>query len=270
MFDIIKFNPWMDDKSLIDIDEIQRVNKKCFEKTQYRVSSLDLARQVHDFDDFVKVHQETRKPYFVYDTETFYKFHPNFDAVFHRETYLKDEDISDVDMMALYHTLGVRAGRKETYKKKIVFYLPEYNDKCLATLSMYNMARAITNVSDKFYTEIINLENNTIDNPVYNRYAMLVDDDCVVVYPFYVTGNPLGLEKVVRWNFDEPSSTEKLTYGFDQLNLAYIKDFPYEKYEKLRALGGTNREIIQLLETGYETIDSFLNDLELTFVKLEG
>ena len=162
--------------------------------------SLTLERFTHDFETFSQRFNSTIKPYIIHDEKSFYEFHPNFDAAFYRETYFKNVEISDIDMMAFYHTKGRNQGHKPNSKKRILFFTCEFNEHIGGSVCTYHMVETINRISDTFCAELIVTENTRYKNSICNRYANdIYDKDSIAVYPQSVTGNPLGLKRVVRW-----------------------------------------------------------------------
>jgi len=183
-----------------NMDSVLLINQKYFERIDLgEHTSALIIKHVRNFHMFKEIYERTKKPYFIYDKESFYKYYTNFDLEFYKKKYFSDSNMSDLDIMAFYHTRGVHIGHKPNRKQRILFYIAEYNEHCGGIVAIFNIADTINKISDKFYAEIVNTENNRTPNPICNSYACTFDNESIVVYPEVVTGNPLGLDKVVRW-----------------------------------------------------------------------
>lgn len=85
-------------------------------------------------------------------------------------------------------------------KKKIKFriFTPEFNTNCGGITVLYVLARELNILG--FESKIITFSGSCPINIIYNNYTNKDDvNDCIIIYPEIVRGNPLKVKKIIRW-----------------------------------------------------------------------
>jgi hypothetical protein len=57
--------------------------------------------------------------------------------------------MSNLEIMFYYANEGVNLGHKPNRKRRILFFIPEYDDKCGGIVAVFNLARIINEISNK-------------------------------------------------------------------------------------------------------------------------
>ena len=218
------------------------MNDQYFKEVMSLEHAAMALRSIRKPEDFWYMYNNTCPKYTIYNEESFMKYFINFDISFYKKTYLEDDQtMSDWDVMLHYKNIGILNKYKINKKRRILFVVSSFDRLGGGIMAIFNIAKIINEMSDLFYTEILPVTNNRIQNNIYNNYANTLDDeDTIVVYPCVMHGNPLGLKCVVRWilldlgiempyNHHETFGKDDLVYEWNEncrfgkvLRLAYI------------------------------------------------
>jgi len=160
-------------------------------------------RSIDVYEKLVKHLKHYEKKYYVYNKESFYKYYYDFDYEYYKNKYFKNDDtMSEKDILFYYHLKGKYQKHSTNNKINIVIYTPPYTNICGGIIVMHYFCKLINEkYNDRFCAKLFMHNNLKYKNPFCNHFARLdeINDNCIVIYPEIVSGNPLNAKNVVRW-----------------------------------------------------------------------
>lgn len=136
-------------------------------------------------------------------------------------------------------------------KQKFVIYTPSFDENSGGVIALHKLCDALNYLGEKAYitnyyfirfnikkpfrciyyflryikNKGFNFKTNTLFNtPIIKHFD--VDDQCIVIYPEIVSGNPLKAKNVIRWFLHMPGfHTGTISYGKNELYFFYQEIF---------------------------------------------
>lgn len=117
--------------------------------------------------------------------------------------------------------------------KNFIIYTYPFNINIGGVKVLHKLCDLLNKVGQKAYLYPVKypaqIENIFILNTEYNTPIITQEiknnlDDCIVIYPEIIKGNPLNAKNVVRWILNNPSAYEN-TYGKNDIIFYYSKLF---------------------------------------------
>ncbi len=186
------------------IDDNLNIIENDFVKTKHGLLNFHKwFREIGNIFDLKMYRKQYEKQYIVYDKKSFYRLYNDFDFIYYKNRYFKDNiALSEDDIILYYHYIGKFQKHIINNKIKIIMYSPPYNILCGGITMMHNLVQKINEQPNSlFYAKLFMHNYLRYDNPFCNDFATIdeITDDTIVIYPEIVTGNPLNAKKVVRW-----------------------------------------------------------------------
>ena len=118
-------------------------------------------------------------------------------------------------------------------KLRYIIYSLNYSDDCGGCICLHKLCHELNMLGEEAYVFPAENVDNFITNKKYKTpiFKGDIEQDCVVVYPEIISGNPLKAKNVVRWLLNTPGKfTGVVNYGsFDEeLFFYYAKNFAGE------------------------------------------
>ena len=159
-------------------------------------------RNIDTIEKLVEYRNQFEKKFFICNKKSFYEYYDDFDFEFYKNKYFLNNECDEKEILLYYHSTGRYKNDKINDKIKIIIYCPPYNLKCGGIIVMHYLCYLINNFySEKAYVKLFMHNNIKYDNPFCNKFARLdeINDNCFVIYPEIVSGNPLNAKNVIRW-----------------------------------------------------------------------
>jgi len=160
-------------------------------------------RTINSYEKLAEHLKQYEKKYYVYNKESFYTYYYDFDYEYYKNKYFKNNDtMSETDILFFYHFKGKYIKHTTNNKINIIMYTPPYVNTCGGIMVMHYFCKLINEkYNDTFCAKLFMHNNLKYKNPFCNNFARLdeINDNCIVIYPEIVSGNPLGAKNVVRW-----------------------------------------------------------------------
>ena len=142
-----------------------------------------------------------------FNLNDFYKNNNLFDIEFYKEKYYNKyyyKNLTDKEIIINYLKNGTLLNHVYSRKLIFIFYIPILDFKIGGHVAMYNSFKQIKNLNNpNFTSKLFNIQQIRFKSKFcdYEDFIDLenINNNCIVIYPEIVKGNPLGLKHVIRW-----------------------------------------------------------------------
>ena len=158
--------------------------------------------RIDTFEKLVEYRKQFEKKYYIYNKKSFYEYYDDFNFDFYKNKYFLNNECDEKEILLYYHLTGRIKNDLINDKVKIIIYSHPYNLKCGGVMVMHYLSYLINNFyNSKAYVKIFMHNNIKYNNPFCNKFARLdeINDNCFIIYPEIISGNPLNAKNVIRW-----------------------------------------------------------------------
>jgi hypothetical protein len=211
-------------------------------------------RNIKNYEELVKEYNIYNREIRCINKQIFDDVYKDFDYNFYKNTYLNSEEVSDEYIYKHYLTVGKKNKYLKNNKKLVIIYTRPLDVNCGGIVALHNLAKLINDLNDeKVYAKIFMFNGLRYYNTFCSEFATLddINDNCFVVYPEVITGNPLNAKNVVRWILlglgKEMPNNHFINWGKKDLVYYYNYEKKFDFVENIKK----NRTIFKSLNTVY-------------------
>ena len=160
-------------------------------------------RGINNYEKLIEHLKQFEKKYYIYNKDSFYTYYYDFDYEYYKNKYFKnDTTISENEILLYYHLKGKYEKHTINNKINLIIYAPPLQELCGGIIVLHYFCKLINQkYNDKFCAKLFMHNNLKYKNPFCNHFARLdeINDNCIVIYPEIISGNPVNAKNVVRW-----------------------------------------------------------------------
>jgi len=201
-------------------------------------------RNITNYEELFKEYNIFYRKFKCNTKEVFDDIYTDFDYNFYKKTYLNSQEVSDDDIFKHYLNIGKNNNYLKNSKKLIIIYTRPLDINCGGVVVLHNLAKLINDSNDEnVYAKLFVYNGLTYYNTFCSEFATLdeINDNCIVVYPEGIKGNPLNAKNVVRWILlglgKEMPHNQFIQWGKKDLVYYYNYETKFELVENLEKNG---------------------------------